>query len=89
VKVVPYLIEGVCRMNDPAFETLREREEGGEVRQTRARDGSPNHPRASEVLDAVLRAVVFTTLGVVPFDPEPGSRRAANRTDELDRSDVS
>ena len=53
------------------------------------RDGPVNHPRASEVLDAVLRAVVFPALGVVPFDAEPGPSRAMNRTDELDRADVS
>ena len=57
------------------------------MRQTR--DRSASYPRASEVLDAVLRAVVFPALRVIPFDPEPCSSRAMNRTDELDRPDVS
>ena len=47
------------------------------------------YPRASEILDAILRAVVFSALGVIPFDSEPGPSRAMNWTDELDCADVS
>lgn len=46
------------------------------------------HARASEVSDAVLRAIVFSTLGVVPFDPEPGSGGAVHWADEPDGADV-
>lgn len=70
MKVVPSSMEGVCRMNDPAPGTLRKREKKSE---RQIRDGSASHPRASEIPNAVLRAVVFPALGVVPFDTKPGS----------------
>ena len=44
--------------------------------------------RASEVSDAVLRAVVFPALRVVPFDPKPGPRRAVHRASEPDCPDM-
>ena len=50
----------------------------------RIRGGSAGHSRAGEIADAVLHPVVFSTLGVVPFNAEPGSRRAMDRSNELD-----
>jgi len=51
--------------------------------------GPQSHPRASEISNAVLRAIVFPALGVVPFDAKPGSSCAMYWTGEFDRADVS
>lgn len=50
-------------MNDPEPGTLKG---GKRVRQMD--DESEGYPRASEILDSVLRTIVFSTLGVVPFN---------------------
>ena len=50
--------------------------------------GSANYSRASEILGAVLRAVVFSALGIVPFDTEPDASCSVDWAEELDCADV-
>lgn len=51
--------------------------------ETLMRDVSTSCLPASEISNAVFRAVVFSALGVVPFDPKPGASCAMDWAEEL------